>query len=218
MNRTILVILCSLLAVGAGASDWGGHYGTIRLVFDPVNLDAVAEVEALPQVGVLVDLYAVLWDLEDCAFAGEALNTVGGYELKLVVEGAPWKVLSQTLPEKNFNAATEPGTVQCGVFPGVNFVDGPAQLVHWQLLIEGDARNVVFRLDPAGARSCATVPDCADSGTYAIWAGTSSAKQHGLLLSAGYMPAYLNWDGEFPPLEAVHGTGTWQERGFIKAR
>ena len=219
MKRIVLVTLLTLLAAGAHASEWGGHYGTIRLVFDPATLQSAAESEPLPQVGCIVDLYAVLTDLEDCSFAGEAVTHVGGYELKLAVEGAEdWTVLKQTLPEKPLNASRELGTVQCGVYPGVSFLDGPAQLVHWQLRIHGDPENVTFRLDPAGVLSCETLADCPGSGTQALWTGTMTSKQHGLLFSAGYAPAYLNWGGEAPEPEVVRGTGTWQERGFIQAR
>ena len=219
MKRTaIITTALLLLATASGASDWGGHYGTIRLVFDPATLDAVTESEPYPEVGAIVDLYAVLTDLEPCDFNGEALNAVGGFELKLAAEGGTWKVLSQELPEKNFNASPEPGTVQAGVFPGLNFRDGSAVLVHWQLQIPGGPHPMTFRLDPAGARSCGTVPDCADSGTYAVWTGTAAAKQHGVLFSAAYTPAYLNWAGEAPAVEPVRGTGSWQERGYLTPR
>ncbi len=201
----------------ASAGDWAGHYGDVLLSFAPGPEAAhVARRDSLPVVGTMVDLYALLAVPEIVRARGERVLTVGGLELKLAADGAPgWKVLSQEINGKNINVGPEPGTVTAGLFPGLTFQDGVVQVVHWVVQVPGQARDVVFRLDPAGARSCGTLPGCPESGTYALWAGAVAANQHGLLFSAGYVPAYLNPTTPEPDLTPVRGNVDWRERGLV---
>ncbi len=201
----------------ASAGDWGGHYGDILLSFTPGPVAThVARRDSLPMVGTMVDLYAVLAVPEIVRARGEQVLTVGGLELKLAADGAAgWKVLSQEITGKNINVGPEPGTVTAGLFPGLSFDDGKVQIVHWVVQVPGLARDVVFRLDPAGARSCGGLPGCGESGTFALWAGAVAANQHGLLFSAGYVPAYLNPTAPDPDLTPVRGKVDWRERGLV---
>lgn len=201
----------------ASAGDWAGHYGDVLLSFTPgPEATHVARRDSLPVVGTMVDLYALLAVPEIVRARGEQVLTVGGLELKLAADGAPgWKVLSQEINGKNINVGPEPGTVTVGLFPGLTFQDGVVQVVHWVVQVPGQARDVVFRLDPAGARSCETLPGCLESGTYALWAGAVAANQHGLLFSAGFVPAYLNPSTPAPELAPVRGKVDWRERGLV---
>lgn len=207
--------LALIVSVPAAASTWGGHYGTINLSFAPgPEIRSTAEADEVPGLGTTVDLYAVFTVDVKIAAEGEQVLTVGGLELKLAVEGAPgWRVVTQEIPVKNFNIAKEAGSVQAGLLPGISFANGPATLVHWALLLPGHPHDVVFRLDPAGVHSCESLDDCKDSGTVAMWSGSMSAGQAGLLFSAAYVPAYLNWTGETPDLAPVHGKVDWSDTG-----
>jgi hypothetical protein len=212
-----LVAVLAWWAVPATAGDWGGHYGDILLSFTPGPAAThVARRDSLPVVGTMVDLYALLSVPEAVRAHGEQVLSVGGLELKLAVDGAPGcRVVSQEITGKNINVGAEPGTVTAGLFPGVDISEGTAQLVHWVVQVPGLARDVVFRLDPAGVRSCDGLPGCAGSGSFAMWAGTAAANQHGLLFSAGYVPAYLNPTTPDPDLTPRRGKVDWRERGLV---
>ncbi len=201
----------------ASAGDWAGHYGDVLLSFTPGPVPThVARRDSLPVVGTLVDLYALLAVPEIVRARGEQVLTVGGIELKLAVDGAPgWKVLEQEITGKHINVGPEPGTVTAGLFPGLSFEGGMVQVAHWVVQVPGRARDVVFRLDPAGARSCAGLPGCGESGTFALWAGAVAANQHGLLFSSGYVPAYLNPSQPESDLTPRRGSVGWRERGLV---
>lgn len=215
---TGLVALAISAAAPAVAGNWGGHYGDILLSFTPGPEATHAAVrDSLPGVGTLVDLYALLAVPEIVRVNGEKFLSIGGLELKLAADGAPgWSVLSQEIAGKHLNLAKELGTVTAGLTPGIGISRGPVQLVHWVVRIPGQARDVVFRLDPAGAPSCGRNPDCAVSGTCAIWTGAAAANQHGLLFSAGYVPAYLNPTTTEPDLTPRRGRTDWRERGLAE--
>jgi len=215
----ILFALACLAAAPpfAAAADWAGHYGDVRLSFTPgPQATHVARRDSLPVVGTMIDLYALLTVPEIVRADGEQVLTVGGLELKLAADGAPgWKVFSQEINGKHINVGPEPGSVAVGLFPGLTFEGGMVQIVHWVVQVPGLARDVVFRLDPAGARSCPTLPGCPESGTCALWAGAVAANQHGLLFSAGYVPAYLNPTDPEPDLTPVRGKVDWRERNLV---
>lgn len=222
MRNVAVTILTGALVLSAAlpvaASDWGGHYGTIHLSFTPApEITSTTEADEMPGLGTTVDVYAVFTVDQKIAAEGEQVLTVGGLELQLAVDGAPgWRVIKQEINSKNFNIAHDPGAVQAGLMPGISFTNGPAQLVHWTLLIPDHPENVVFRLDPKGVHSCDTLKDCKGSGTVAMWSGSMSAGQAGLLFSASYVPAYLNWtrDGK-PDLTPVRGKVDWSDTGLF---
>ena len=108
----------------------------------------------------------------------------------------------------------EPGTVTAGLFPGLTFQDGVVQVVHWVVQVPGQARAVVFRLDPEGLVGARGTDGFTEDATYALWAGSREAKHAGLIFSAGYAPAYLNFTGE-PDLSVVRGEGDWREIGVV---
>jgi hypothetical protein len=220
MNRSVrtwaAIAVLAAAAATARASTWGGHMGTIHLSFSPgPEFTHVATAEALPKVGAIVDLYALLADMPPVVYRGERFLSLGGYELQLKVDGAEWNILETNLPEPCMSVGQAKGCLWVGKFDGIEFVDGGARLAHWRIQVLGEARNVVFGLDPAGVNSCATLEGCPDSGTQAVWTGSGVANQVGLVFSAGYVPAYLNWEGGEPDLTPVRGKVDWQDIGLV---
>jgi hypothetical protein len=135
--------------------------------------------------------------------------------LKLGIEGAENpQVVSKTITIKHLDVSETPEGCVVGLFPDLGLKDGAAVLVTWKVLMRGPARPVKFVLDPSGVQSCDGLEGCAGSETYALWSGSVQARQHGLLFSAGYVPAYLNWEGE-PDLTPVRGTTDWQDTGLF---
>jgi len=213
-----VAVLIVASAVAAHASLWAGHYGTIHLAFNEgPEFEHILNSEPLPRVGAIVDLYVCLEIDGEATYRKEAFLSVGGYELQLAVEGAEWEILSLELPERSVNVGVEKGTLYVGKYNGIEFVDGVASLAHWRLQIKGDPENVVFRLNPEGIHTCNEIEDCPGTGTQAIWTGSGAARQVGIVFSAGYVPAYLNWSGEeAPDLEPVRGEVDWHERDMFK--
>ena len=208
--------LTLLLATAAAASTWGGHNGDIRLSFtEGPEFTHVMEQEPLPRVGVIVELYAYLCDVDQVASEGEKFLSVGGWELQLAVDGAEWDILDTELPQDALNAGTGKGVMYVGKYTGVPFEDGTAKLMRWRIRLHGDPENVVFRLEPSGVNSCDVLPDCRGSDTQAVWAGSGASGQAGMLFSAGYVPAYLNWGDDAPEVEPVRGKTTWRDRGIF---
>jgi len=216
---TGLFMICILLvswAVVANASTWGGHNGDIRLTFtEGPEYEHVKQSEPMPKAGVIIDLYAVLSGVERVTYVGQQYLSVGGWELQLRVDGAEWEIMEIELPEQSINAGREKGCMYVGKYTGVKFVDGDAKLARWRIRLLGEPKNVTFSLDPAGLNSCAAMEGCPDSGTQALWTGSGAAGQVGLLFSAGYIPAYLNWEGETPELKPVRGKGDWRDTGLF---
>lgn len=204
-----------LLAGPAPASDWAGNNGLVRLSFsDTEELTPVLQAEADSTGGVMVDLYAVLTDVEPMVYEGERFLGLGGMELELVVEGADPIFADETYNVEHFNISQRKGSCQVGFVPGLMLTDGRTMLVHWRLLFMKVPRQVVFRLDPNGMRTCKGIPACDGCGAHAIYVGTSGSGQHGFVLGAGYTPAYLNWKGD-PDLAPVQGAVTWQDVGLF---
>jgi len=221
----LVICLAGLLGVTpAVASTWCGQNGVVTLSFtDGDSLSGVASVAPDDNNLTIVDLYAVLTGVEPVARNQEAFLGIGGFELKLHIEGAEGIIQKQELAYRHINAATEMGACQVGILPGLTLEDGRATLVHWQILFIGQPRNVVFRLDPEGLLSCASLPGCEEAQPYCLYTGTRTAKQAGDLFGAGYVPAYLNWEGDAerpatPDLEPVVGSAHWSELGIYSAR
>ncbi len=216
MKTATLITACLLLTVAtAGASVWGGHHGTIHLSFDAAEPVAASTAEPLGEAGVIVDVHAILTDLDPILHEGERVMACGGYELRLGIEGADdCRILSQTVPVKSLNTAEEPGACRVGLYPDIELRTGSALLVSWKVQIPGDAKPIRFVLEQDGVHSDANLEGAADSGSYALWSGSLQLRQHGLLFSAGFVPAYLNWDGE-PDLTEIRGTVDWEETGHF---
>lgn len=218
MKKMTTLVTCAALLAAAPtlASQWGGHHGTIYLSID--STDAVVSVAgspALGEMGVVVDVSAVLTDLDPLLQDGERVLAVGGFEMKLGIEGADdARVLEKTITVKHLDLSEDPTGCVVGLFPDLGLADGSAVLVTWKVLVPGEAKPVKFVLDPGGVQSCADLEGCDGSGTLALWSGSMQARQHGLLFSAGYVPAYLNWDGE-KDLTPVRGKTDWQDTGLF---
>jgi len=214
----LVLALVVVATVPAVASEWAGHNGVIRLSFTSGDT-LTSTLDRAPEtpVGVMVDLYAVLTDVDQVHWNSGKVIALGGFELMLTAVGAEMQIMNTEYDVKCFDLGKEKGQCMVGFFPDLSLRDGPATLVHWKLLLKGDPHNVVFSLDPAGLVSCTGLTDCADSGSYALWAGSKIADQAGLLFSAGYTPAYLNWEGE-TDLSVVKGTGDWLEVGKVELK
>ncbi|MBU0742730.1 hypothetical protein KKG45_14035 [bacterium] len=220
MSRSLRILSILTLSVVsaaiASASTWGGHHGTIHLSFsEGPKFEHVMKSEPLPELGLVVDLYAVLTDIQPIIYNHGKYLSVGGYELQLKVEGAEWEILATDLPDQSINVGMNKGCLYVGKFTGIKFIDGNATLVHWSIRLPGEPENVVFSLDPAGLNSCEVLIGCPDSGTQALWTGSGAAKMLGVVFSAGYIPAYLNWNGEEPDLTPVRGEVDWQDTGLF---
>ncbi len=211
-----ICVLSLSLAAAASAGTWGGHNGDIRLTFtEGPEYEHFKQSKPLPKAGVILDLYAVLSGVDQVLFHDEKYMSVGGWELQLQVDGAEWEIMELELPDDSINAGTAKGYMYVGKYSGVKFVDGDAKLARWRIRLLGDPKNVTFSLNPGGLNSCITTDGCPGSGTQALWTGSGAAGLIGVLFSAGYIPAYLNWEDDPPELAAVHGKGEWSDTGLF---
>jgi hypothetical protein len=200
---------------GALGTVWCGQNGLVKLSFsDGDTLTHILKVEPNEHGLTVVDLYAVLDEVELTAYQGEKFVTLGGFEFNLAVEGAEALFQSQDFPFRHFNIASKLNQCQVGVLPGLPIKNGKASLVHWRVLFRGSVKNVAFRLDPEGLDSCSKVRGCIESNPYALYVGTEDAHFVGMMFGAGYLPAYLNWEGE-PDLTPVVGKNSWREVGVF---
>lgn len=208
------------LAAPAAASLYGGHNGTVRLSFAPGDsaagdtLQAVRTAAAAGPEGVIVDLYAVLDGVERILYQKQQVRALGGFELKLKIEGGPAEIIAQEFPVRAWNMVQTPGHCYAGVYPELPLRDGRGVLVHWRVRFPETPRNVRFALDPAGLYSCETLDKCPESGAQVLWAGSAVARQEELIFAAGWAPAYLNWEGT-PSLAPVAGTWSWRDTGLF---
>lgn len=220
---TLTLALALALSLGvsrpASASIWCGQNGLIRFSFAPGDSLSETLVTGEPQGGVtIVDVAAWLTGADPVARDGDAFLRLGGAELQLAITGAEGTVIGQEFPDpKALNVGSVPGQVAVGFHPGVRVNAGSALLVRWKVLFQGRPTNVRFGLEPAGLRSCATLEGCPGSKTQALYAGADAANQIDCLFGAGYVPAWLNPDGE-PDRTPVTGTSTWREVGVFQAR
>lgn len=215
-----LAMACALAAAGgARASTWCGENGVIRFSF--AAGDTVLETLATgePANGLtIVDVAAWLTDVTPVARQGDAFLRVGGAELKLAITGAEGQVIGQEFTDpRALNVGPAPGHLAVGFNPGLRLQDGRALLARWKVLFKGRPQNVRFGLDPAGVKSCDTMEGCPGSGTPALYAGADVANQMDCLFGAGYVPAWLNPEGE-PDRAPVHGKATFADVGVFAAR
>lgn len=206
-------------ALPAAASVWCGENGLIRFSFVAGDTLVEALTTGEPEGGVtVVDVEAWLTGVDAVARDGDAFLRVGGAEFTLSITGAEATVISQEFAEtKAMNVGQAPGRIVVGFDPGARLKGGSVLLVRWQVLLQGRPRNVRFGLDPAELRSCSTTSGCPEAGTQALYVGADSANQLDCIFGAGYVPAWLNPDGE-PDCTAVTGTVSWQQAGVFKAR
>ncbi len=214
----VVAIMTTVLALmsGVAQAEWCGENGVVRLSFTQEGeLQSVATATPNETGLTMVDLYVFLDDVDPVEHAGERFLNVGGFELKLKIEGSEASILEQGFPEKIMNVGPETGWCLVGIDGGAQIKDGRAYLMRWKIAFPGKPENVVFSLDPAGVVSCHQIPECSESGIQALYVGTLPSKQAGLLVGAGCVPAYLNWDGE-PDLTPIHSKVSWTELGVLK--
>jgi hypothetical protein len=215
---TIVGAAVLLLVQTAAASTWCGENGTLR--FDFAGGDSLVTVfdAGEPEQGVTrVKVHCWLDDLDPVALDGEAFLYVGGFELMLDVTGAEAFILGQEIPGKSLDLGKELGTIAAGLYPGLKIEDGRVLLATWDVMFQGRPRDVRFGLDPAGARSCATMDDCPVGETHAIYVGNEGSRQLTYMFGAAYEPAWLNPTGEVDQ-EPVRGPRSWREVGVFAGR
>ena len=198
------------------ASTWCGKNGVVRLSFtgeDSVVAVTTAEPDSAGKVTVHV--YAILDRVEPVAHQGERFMGLEGFELALIVEGAPATVQPPQFPLRVFNLGRYPAQIQAGLTQSLSLRQGRATLVYWPVVFFEPPKNVVFRLDPKALPSCKSLTGCPESGSYFIYAGTQASHQVNHLFGAGYSPAYLNWDAD-PDLNPVSAQPTWREVGIYQ--
>lgn len=217
MAFTVLAALGA--ARPAAASTWCGENGLIRFSF--VEGDTIVEslVTGEPQGGVtIIDVTAWLTDMDPVARNGDAFLRLGGAELKLKITGAEASIIAQDFFDPHaLSVGTVPGNVAVGFHPGQRCGDGYVKLVHWKVLLQGRPTNVRFGLDGSELRSCATQPGCPEAGTQALYVGADAANQLDCMFGAGYVPAWVNPDGE-PDTTPVTGKVSWRDVGVFLAR
>ncbi len=214
-----VALTVALTAPAATASVWCGDNGLIRFSF--AGGDTLTETlttgETRPGL-TIVNVSAWLTGVDPVARDGDAFLRVGAAELKLVVTGAEGSIISQEFAEtKAVNVGSEPGALAVGFAPGARLVDGKVLLVRWKVMFEGQPRNVRFGLDPSELRSCTGMAGCPEASPQALYVGAGSANQLDCIFGAGYVPAWLNPDGE-PDRTPVTGKVSWREVGVFHAR
>ena len=199
-----LALVLFVAAVPASATVWCGENGLVRFSFAE-GADLVEVFDAgEPVNGVtMVDVWAWLTDVDAVAKDGENFLRVGGYELKLQIEGAEAFIIKQEIPGEALNVGRKVGSIAAGLVPGQRLTDGRALLVKWQVMFQGRPDNVRFGLDRAGTASCPTVEGCPEAEPPMVYVGVESSRQLGDMFGAGYVPAWLNPTGE-PDRTPVH--------------
>jgi hypothetical protein len=213
VKRCLVITACTLLAAPALASIWCGQNGVVRLSFTQAEtLQSVTTVAPGENGVTLVDVWAYLDEVEPMERDGEVFLAIGGFELKLVIEGAPGSIVKQEFPFPRLNIGPELGFCVVGIDPSARLVKGRTELVHWQVMFPQPPQKVVLRLDPDSVPSCKTVEGCPGSGSFAIYTGTVDADQVSDLFGTGCVPAYLNWP-QAPEVKALRGTSSWRDVG-----
>jgi len=213
---TLTVML--LMVVGTAYAEFCGENGVIRFSFTREGeLQSVATAE--PSAGnlTIVELFAFLDEVEPVQYNGDAFLAVGGFEMKLVIEGAEGDILEQGFPGKIMNVGPENGWCLVGIDGSEKIENGRAFLARWKIAFVGEPKNVRFSLDPEGLVSCRAREDCAATGTQGLYVGSASSKQLDLIVGTGCAPAYLNWEGE-PDLTPIHSNIHWTEAGVLDPR
>lgn len=214
----LLVVGIALTAVPSTAdAQWAGENGVIRFSFDAgETIVPVAHREAENGV-TFVELHTWLTDLAPVSRDGEAFLAVGGFELKLVIEGAEAHILGKEVPGKSLDVGPALDTCIVGLDPGLGIRDGKVLLVTWKIMFQGSPSDVVFRLDPTPGHSCKQIEGCNDSGSPGLYIGVETSGMLNTFFGAAGAPAYLNPTAE-PDLTPVHGTSSFEDVGIFERR
>ncbi len=219
-EKTALSILSVLFVLAGGpvqASIWCGHNGTVVLSFGCVE-ELQSELHAAEAEGhpLFVDIYAVMSDVDPISYQGERIMGLGGFEARLVVEGAEGTIIAKDYDYRRLDMGQSLDVCRVGVVPALNIAGGPALLVHWKVMFDSTPGPVTFHLDPSGTPSCETVGGCDPETNCVLYTGSADTGQNGLLFGASYVPAFLNWE-EKPDL-SPRGVGKgWQDTGLCQA-
>jgi hypothetical protein len=216
------ILLTMLLLIGsadlASASGWVGENGLVRLSFTKgEELQGVTNVSEGEGGVTIVDLYAYLTDVDPVKLNGEAFLGLGAMEMTLMIEGAEGKITSQDFPVPCHSLGRNTGEVMAGIPDGLELEKEATLLVHWQIMFQGQPKNVVFRLDVDGGITRHRTEGVKEAQPYAMYTGRLVSKQHTSLFGAGYVPAYLNYEGE-TDLTPIRGKESWQDVGVYQKR
>jgi len=213
-----LAALATVLSAAATATEYCGANGTVKLSFvQPQPLQPTLTVTPEASGATVVDVWAVLDDVAEVEGPGGVLLMLGGFEFTLRVTGAEATVLAKqiAIPYRDFGA----NLAECrvGTYPGEPVTEGPLPLVHWQVSLEGELRDVVFDLAPGGAPSCGDLAPCQAGGCRAVYVGSVDAGQQNYLFGAAFQAAVLN-PGESPDLAPVACGPSVAEVGIFTPR
>lgn len=215
---TVVLLALVLLPATSGATVWCGDNGLFRFSFaEGDSLVSVLHTEESGGDVTFVDIYCWLTDIDPVAREGEAFLHVGGFEMKLAITGAEAFILEQDFPSEVLNIGKEIGHIVCGMHPEQKIKDRKVFLVRWKVMFKGPVKNVHLGLDRSGLMSCADIRGCAAGEPPALYVGNEGSRQEGLLVGAGYVPAWINPTVE-PDQTPVTGKQGWRDAGIFKDR
>jgi len=218
LMRTTILLTILALAGSAQASNWCGENGLVRFSFaDGEEIVSVGTAEPDDTGVTLVDVFAWITDVTPLKKDGEAFLATAAVEMMLKIEGAEGFIIETEFFMKSRNVGRGPGTIAVGFDPGLQFEDGRTKVVRWRVLFQGKPENVVFSLDQSGLQTATTLKDYNDAGTWALYTGTWASDTLGDMFGCGFVPAYLNYDGE-PDLEPRRGKMSWEEGDLYEKR
>ncbi|RKZ19360.1 hypothetical protein DRQ50_02190 [bacterium] len=217
-SATFTLVITGVLAVAAAstASTWCGENGVIRFSFDQDDTTSTTlQVEPDDQGVTRVTVRVWLTDVDPVALDGVSCEAIGGYEFKLLIEGAEVFITNVALPEDAMNLVGKHLTYVVGLRKSLGINDGKVLLGTWQLAFQGQPSNVRLGIAPEGVMSCADMSGCHESGTRALYIGSSEAGQLEMIFGAGCQPAWINPTGDVATT-AERGASTWQDVGLAE--
>lgn len=190
MRHVLAGVMALALVGGALASDFCGGNGTVKLSFTPgPEATRVSTADA----GEVVEVYAILDDVELVDGPGGVVLALGGFECELRIVGTQPLTVGKTLLLPGQDFGRRPTQVWAGLVSEHARLDrGPLTLIRWTLYFEEKPENVRFELDPEGLLSCSTMKGCPEANVAALYNGSPDARQEGYLFAAGFAPAVLN--------------------------
>lgn len=217
LRKTVLTCLL-LAAVPAAASNWCGENGVIRFTVGDDETPLTACTVAPDGQGLTrLTLHVWLTDVAPVAVNGEAFLRMGGFEFKLLVEGAEAFVTGEQLPEGAVNMANGHFEYLVGMQKPLKFKDGKIRLGTWELMFQSEPADVRISIAPEGVLSCRDTEGCDGSGTRALYIGSYDSDMLGEIFGAACQPLVLNPSGEVDT--APEGSAsTWQKVGRAEAR
>jgi len=215
---TVVLLALVLLPATSGATVWCGENGLFQFSFiEGDSLVTVLHLEEPAGEVTFVDIYGWLADIDPVVREGDVFLHVGGLELELTISGGEAFILEQNFPSEILNIGKELGQIAAGLHPEQKIRDGKVLLVHWKVMFKGPVENIRIGLDPTGLMSCAEIRGCRESEPPALYVGNEGSRQEGLLVGAGYVPAWINPTAE-PDQTPVTGKQSWQDVGIFTAR